>query len=364
MILQPGLRRGTVSVPVSKSHLHRLLIAGFLAGDRSRLDDEPGDSDDIRATRRCLRALGSADAAPVLDCGESGSTLRFLAPVAAALGKRPVYRTAGRLAERPMVRYDVLRSGLHELRGDVSSQFVTGLLFALPLLEGESEIRFLTPLESRGYVDMTLQVLADAGIRIDETPFGFRIAGPQRYRAQIGAAPEGDWSGAAFWYAMDALGSEVRVDGLRADSAQPDRAVVPLLSRIAETAPRDIDVSQSPDLFPSLAVTAACFPKMTRFTGTRRLRLKECDRAAAMQDVLRHFGVEACAAENEFLVSGTAEPLSAGTFATYGDHRIAMAVAVGATRANGPVDIDNAACVAKSYPGFFEEFTRLALPLP
>ena len=364
MILQPGPRRGTVSVPVSKSHLHRLLIADFLAGDRSRLNDEPGDSDDIRATRRCLRALGSADAAPVLDCGESGSTLRFLAPVAAALGKRPVYRTAGRLAERPMVRYDVLRPGLHELRGDVSSQFVTGLLFALPLLEGESEIRFLTPLESRGYVDMTLQVLADAEIRIDETPSGFLLAGPQRYRPQTGAAPEGDWSGAAFWYAMNSLGSEVRVTGLREDSAQPDRAVVPLLARIGEADARDIDVSQCPDLFPALAVAAASQPKTTRFTGTRRLRLKECDRAAAMEDVLRRFGVEARAAEDEFSVRGIVGSLSGGSFTTYGDHRIAMAVAIGATRAAGSVDIDNAACVAKSYPGFFEEFTRLALPSP
>ncbi len=364
MILAPGPRRGTVSVPVSKSHLHRLLIADFLAGDRSWLADEPGDSDDIRATRRCLRALGSADAAPVLDCGESGSTLRFLAPVAAALGKRPEFRTAGRLAERPMVRYDTLQSGLHELRGDVSSQFVTGLLFALPLLDGESRIRFLTPLESRGYVDMTLQVLADAGICIDEIPSGFRLAGPQRYRPQTGAAPEGDWSGAAFWYAMDALGSDVRVAGLRDNSAQPDRAVVPILARIGEADVRDVDVSQCPDLFPALAVVAACFPKATRFVGTRRLRLKECDRAAAMEDVLRRFGVEANSSENEFLVRGTAGPLAGGSFTTYGDHRIAMAVAVGATRAAGPVDIDNAVCVAKSYPGFFDEFARLALPSP
>ncbi len=360
MILAPGPRRGTVSVPVSKSHLHRLLIADFLAGDRSRLADNPSDSDDIRATRRCLRALAAPGDAPVLDCGESGSTLRFLAPVAAALGKHPEFRTAGRLADRPMVRYDTLQSGLHELRGDVSSQFVTGLLFALPLLDGESRIRFLTPLESRGYVDMTLQVLADAGIRIDEVPDGFRLAGPQRYRPQTGAVPEGDWSGAAFWYAMDALGSDVRVSGLRADSAQPDRAVVPLLSRIADDPAPVVDVSSCPDLFPALAVAAACFSKATRFTGTRRLRLKECDRAAAMEDVLRRFGVEANSSENEFLVRGTDSPLVAGPFTTYADHRIAMAIAVGATRANDPVEIDNADCAAKSYPGFFDDFARLA----
>ena len=168
MLIVPGHRRGAANPPRSKSHLHRLLIADFLAGDLSRLADDPADSEDINATKRCLGALAGRDSAPVLDCGESGSTLRFIAPVAAALGKRPVFKKAGRLADRPALEYDGIRSGLHELRGDVSSQFVTGLLFALPLLKGDSRISFTTPLESRGYVDMTLDVLKKSGITVIE----------------------------------------------------------------------------------------------------------------------------------------------------------------------------------------------------
>ena len=179
IVLRPGARKGTVKVPRSKSHEHRLLIANFLAGERTMLEPCEGDNDDILATKRCLKALGEEIRDPILDCGESGSTLRFLAPVAAALGKRPKFIRRGRLAERPFIAYAPaglaasgevqdgareLRAGVYELEGNVSSQFVTGLLFALPLLEGDSEIRFSSPLESRGYVEMTLEVLNGAGI--------------------------------------------------------------------------------------------------------------------------------------------------------------------------------------------------------
>ncbi len=377
MILQPGLRSGPAFPPPSKSHLHRLLIADFLGragspsqpltpssvGSEIRPDQSEVESDDIRATRRCLAALADVnDSTPVLDCGESGSTLRFMAPLAAALGKRPVFKKAGRLAERPMLDYPELKPGLHELAGDVSSQFVTGLLFALPLLSGDSSIRFTTPLESRGYVAMTLAVLKDAGIVAHETADGYDIPGNQVYHARPDLVAERDWSGAAFWLAANAIGNRISLPELNARSAQPDRRIVEALTLFTDSATtsRVIEMSEFPDSFPVLTIVAACTPGETIFTGIRRLRIKESDRVAAMADVLTRFGVATETREARFVVHGTSAPLRAGAFTSFGDHRIAMSIAIGATRAAGPVEIDNVACAAKSYPTFFAEFQRLA----
>ena len=363
LTLDNGPRRGVVTVPGSKSHLHRLLIANFLAGDRSFGVCE-GDNDDIAATKRCLAALSSGEPEPVLDCGESGSTLRFLTPVAAALGRRARYLRRGRLALRPFREYATLEPGVHELPGDVSSQFVTGLLFALPLLKGDSEIRFTSGLESRGYVDMTLRVLRDAGIEIGETADGFRVPGCQKY-LPVAAKAEGDWSGAAFWYGMNALGSEIDIRGLEADasaggtvraaSAQPDRAIASL----CEELPTEVEVSQFPDLFPVLSVVAAGTPRTTAFTGIARLRLKECDRVETMREMLGTLGVNADVDAESFIVKGIAGRFRGGEVRTFGDHRIAMAAAVAATRAGRPLTIDNPFCCSKSYPGFFETFASL-----
>lgn len=361
-VLQNGVRRGTVKVPRSKSHEHRLLIADFLAGDDARLEAAADDADDIVATKRCLRALRTDDPSPILDCGESGSTRRFLGPVAAALGKRPVFRTAGRLGSRPQLEYPDIAPGLFRLPGDVSSQFVTGLLFALPLLKGDSTIRFDSPLQSRGYVEMTLRVLADAGIEIVSRGDGFDIPGGQVYRPQHQTPVEGDWSSAAFWFGMNALGSEVVVDGLDARSAQPDRIVGEHLGRIVaggSGARTEVDVSGCPDLFPVLAVVAAGCRAETLFVGTKRLAIKESDRTAAMTDVLGRFGVACERADDSFLVRGGGVPFRGGRFTSFGDHRIAMTIAVGATRAAGPVEVDDVRCIGKSYPGFLSEFERM-----
>ena len=360
--IEPGARRGSVAAPRSKSHEHRLLIADFLAGDYSRLAPAEGDADDIQATKRCLLALAGDDTAPFLDCGESGSTRRFLAPIAAALGKKPVFKTAGRLADRPQMDYDDLQPGEFKLAGDVSSQFVTGLLFALPLLKGDSFIRFTSPLESKGYVEMTRRVLVGAGIYVGVRDDGYDIPGGQAYHAQPDAQVEGDWSGAAFWFAMNALGSDIEVTGLDAKSVQPDRVVQDLLQRISTAWSGErvfVDVSECPDLFPALSVVAAASPGETLFTGTRRLRLKESDRTAAMEDVLKRFGAEVERRENEFSVRGAEGPFRGGEIETGGDHRVAMAAAVGATQAEEAVTIDDAACAAKSYPAFFADFGRL-----
>ena len=331
-VLLPRLLRGAVVPPPSKSHLHRLLTAEFLAGGGVR-PARAGDCDDIRATIRCLRALGRGKAA--LDAGESGSTLRFLAPVAAALGIKAQFARHGRLADRPSINYETLEPGVHELPGDVSSQFATGLLFALPLLDGDSEIRFTTPLQSRGYVEMTLDVLALYGIRIEPLagePGGFRVPGGQKYVSPGPVEPEADWSAAAFWHAANALGSELRIESTRDDSRQPDRAIVPLLEKVKRGG--RIDVSGCPDNYPALAAVNFALGAGARFTGTRRLRLKESDRIAAMEALFK-------------------DPTYADP---QGDHRIAMAAGILSTVADGPTIIRGADCVAKSYPGFWDVF--------
>lgn len=350
-----GRRSGKVVAPPSKSHLERLMLANFLAGRPMEVPD--GSCDDVIATGRCLRALAEAETEPELDCGESGATLRFLAPVAAALGKRPRWIRRGRLAERPFIGYEKLEPGLHELRGDISSQFVTGLLFALPLLNGDSEIRLVTPLESKGYVAMTLGVLRDAGIKIGTTAGGYTVPGGQVYRPQPTPA-EGDWSVGAVWYVMNALGCQLEIDGLAAGSLQPDRAITRFVRPSAtcrdmwETdLPAEVGVSQFPDLFPVLGVLAAGIPRRTRFTGIGRLRLKESDRVEAMREVLTKFGAGVSVEGDSFAVEGTAGDFHGGEFRTFGDHRIAMAIAAGAVRAISPVRVDDFGCIAKSWPG-------------
>ena len=239
---------------------------------------------------------------------------------------------------------------------------MTGLLFALPLLKGDSFIRFTSPLESKGYVEMTRRVLVGAGIYVGVRDDGYDIPGGQAYHAQPDAQVEGDWSGAAFWFAMNALGSDIEVTGRDAKSVQPDRVGQDLLQRISTAWSGErvfVDVSECPDLFPALSVVAAASPGETVFTGTRRLRLKESDRTAAMENVLKRFGAEVENRENEFSVRGSEEPFRGGEIETGGDDRVAMAAAVGATHADGPVELDDAACAAKSYPSFFADFERL-----
>lgn len=328
-VMLPRLLRGCVTLPPSKSHLHRLLIAEFLAGGECTAPDV-ADCDDITATKRCLAALKAGGT--FLDVGESGSTLRFLSPVVAAIGAKVEFVKHGRLAERPALEYPTLESGVHELRGDVSSQFVTGLLFALPLLSGDSEICFTSPLQSRGYVDMTLDVVRGYGIVVEETADGFRVPGGQRYVSPGHIVPESDWSGAAFWFAANALGSELTVRGLSTASRQPDRVVPELINKIREGG--EIDVSGCPDNYPALAVVNHALNCGARFVGTDRLRLKESDRLAAMEAVF----ASPCDVDSR------------------GDHRIAMSAAILSTVAEGPSLIHGASCVAKSYPGFWDEF--------
>ncbi len=378
--ITPGRRKGTVQVPLSKSHLHRLLIAEFLSGKHDFGNGYDDSGADVQATIRCLKALDGGIASgnePVLDCGESGSTLRFMLPVAMTKVEAATFVASGRLPQRPVTpfleilakhgvsakdaKYPLrlhgrLRSGEYLVRGDISSQIITGLLFALPCLEGDSVISLTTPLESRGYVDMTLDVMRKFGIDVQYKDNLFIIKGHQNYKFDKIILPEHDWSGAAFWLVMNALGSDISVPGLDIDSRQPDKMIAQLL----EFNQDKTDVSQCPDSFPVLTVAAAARSVDTRFTGVRRLRLKESDRIAAMADVLSRFGVKTEAGEDFFTVHGVGPHFRGGvTIDTYNDHRIAMSAAVAATVADAPVAIENPSCVAKSYPDFFKQLAAL-----
>ena len=392
VIVTPGKLTGAVRVPASKSAAHRLLICAALADGPTRIAINATNRD-IEATAACLRALGAeierqGDALAVspitrvpdntvLDCGESGSTLRFLLPVAAALGTRATFTGHGRLPQRPNAPLvDALRAhgaaidrdllpmavsgpltgGRWTLPGNVSSQYVTGLLFALPLLDGDSEIALTTPLASAAYVDMTLQALRQFGIAVEPTEDGWRVPGNQRHRTPGEAEVEGDWSAAAFWLAANALGAGVDVQGLNPDSVQGDRTVADLLGREA------IDATHVPDLVPALAVAAAKLSKQTVITGAARLRLKESDRLASVAGMLKALGHGVTVTGDGLIIDG-GEPMPCDepvrTVDGANDHRIVMAAAVAAAYSDRPVRVTDAQAVEKSYPGFFRDFEAL-----
>ena len=389
---------GRVTAPPSKSHVHRLLIAAALCQEQETAIHCVGENEDIAATVRCLSALNTDirkedqgfrvyrdsslhrfAANGSLDCGESGSTLRFLLPLCAAKPhdmEAPIVLTgAGRLPSRPNgPLLDALRShgaqihgdflpltvdgglfaGDYELPGNVSSQYFSGLLFALPLLEGDSALRHTSPLESRPYVDLTLSVLRQFGVTIMEMENGWRIPGGQRYASPGAAEAEGDWSAAAFWLGANALGNAVTVEGLNDRSCQGDQAIEALLSRIGG----EIDVTDTPDLMPILSAVAAAIPgKITRITGAARLRLKESDRLAAMAKTIQALGGQADELPGGLVIRGT--KLKGGTVDGMNDHRVVMSAAIAATACQGPVTIRGAEAVNKSYPGFWKDFQAL-----
>lgn len=387
LTITPGRLSGNLTAIPSKSQAHRLLICAAFADGPTTLIC-PEINRDIEATADCLRALGAdirrtADgfditpaaaipSAAELNCCESGSTLRFLLPIAGALGVDACFRTEGRLAQRPLSplweemermgcslsRPDPctirctgqLQSGEFRIAGNVSSQFITGLLFACALMPGSSEIQITGKLESQPYVEMTLQALSRFGLRYHklQTPKQKLLHSPGTVRV------EGDWSNAAFFLAAKALGSAVEVSGLEPDSAQGDRTVSALLPKLKNRC--CIDAADIPDLVPVLAVAAAANEGAV-FTNIQRLRLKESDRVASVISMLRALGGEAFATKDTLTVQPTL--LTGGTVDSVNDHRIAMSAAVAATVCTGPVTILGAQCVAKSYPGFWAEYKRL-----
>lgn len=389
---------GRVTAPPSKSHVHRLLIAAALCDGQETAIHCPGENEDIAATARCLSALNTEicregdwfrvtrdqpihrfPARRPLDCGESGSTLRFLLPLCAMkpyTPNAPIALTgAGRLPARPngpllealrahgaRIHGDFLpltvEGGLlfgdFALPGDVSSQYFSGLLFALPLLKGDSTLRYASPLQSMPYVDLTLSVLRQFGIVVHSMADGWRIPGDQRYRSPGTAEAEGDWSAAAFWLGANALKNAVTVDGLDPASCQGDKAAEGMLEKIGG----DIDVTDTPDLMPILAAAAAAIPgQTTRITGAARLRLKESDRLAAMEETILALGGEARETPDGLVIRGRS--LRGGTVDGKNDHRIVMSAAIAATACQNEVTILGAEAVNKSYPRFWEDFQAL-----
>ena len=362
--LYPARLAGTVTAPPSKSAWHRALICRFLAGQPL---PERVSGDDVKHTLAGLRALESG--APLIDCGDSGATLRFLLPLAMALGRRDtLFAGTPRLLERPLsAPYPVERTergyraaapltpGRYALRGNETSQTVSGLLMALPLLDAPSRLVLTTPLVSRPYVDMTLDALRRHGVTAEETADGWRIPAPQSFRADDGPI-EGDWSAAGWWLTVDALqGGGITVEGLSPESRQSDRAIVDYLQRLPETA----DVSQTPDLLPTLALLAAMTPQTTRFTGGAFLRRKESDRLRTTAAVLSALGAEVREQPDGLTVTG-GTPLRGGvTVDAFGDHRIAMLCACGALFCAEPVTLRGGDCVSKSYEGFWRDYAAL-----
>ena len=379
--ITPHTLNGTVMPPASKSMAHRAVLALALADGEGSLSNL-SDSQDIQATKRCVAALKAPrpdGELPFLDCGESGSTLRFLIPIALAVAGGGVFTGRGRLMERPQGPYfdifdekgifheqkdgvltvrGTLIPGVYRLPGNVSSQFVTGLLYALPLLPGDSVIEITTPLESGGYVDMTLDMLAQFGITVENQNYKcFRVPGNQTYQARD-IAVEADWSQAGFWYAANFLDNHVSIQGLNADSTQGDRVMASLYRKLAKPGDVDIDVSGCPDLLPPLAVMAAVRNGTTHFINAARLRIKESDRLATTAALLNRLGSSAEDGPDSLTVRGIPS-FSGGTVDGANDHRIVMAAAIAATRADAPLTILGAEAVNKSYPSFWDDYKRL-----
>ncbi len=416
MTFFPAPLKGTVAAPASKSEAHRRMICAGLTRGSTTLSGFM-DSADMQATARCLKALGAKiertpDAItltgfakriaklPVLDCGESGSTLRFFVPIALAMAGGGVFRMHGRLGQRPMdvyrdlfvprgVRWRMgvgcdgaaeltvkgeLESGHYVMPGNVSSQFVSGLMFALPLLKEDSTLTVEPPVESADYIRMTVEALTKSGIVLEEVaPFSWRIPGDQTYRAKDGQL-SGDYSQAAVLCCAGALGHDVTVTHLAKETTQGDRAILKHLAALGADVAEDeagvrvtgksltgttLDMSNCPDITPILALTCQLAAGESRLTGCGRLRLKECDRLAATVEVLNLLGGDARAERNTIVINGVKQLKGGVTLPDYNDHRMVMLGAIAATAAQEPVTVQGVQALNKSWPEFVDVYKML-----
>jgi len=416
MTFSPAHLQGTVAAPASKSEAHRRMICAGLTDGETILTGFM-DSSDMAATRRCLRALGASierdgerltirgharkpAKLPVLDCGESGSTLRFFVPIALAVAGGGVFRMHGRLGQRPMDVYrdlfvprgvrwrmgvgcdgaaeltvqGVLESGNYVLPGNVSSQFVSGLLFALPLLGEDSTLTVQPPVESAGYINMTVEAITASGVTMEEiAPFRWRIPGKQNYQAKDGRL-SGDYSQAAVLCCAAAMGHDVKVTGLCADTTQGDRAILKHLAALgakveeteagitvtAETLQgATLDMSDCPDIAPILALTCQLAQGESRLTGCGRLRIKECDRLAATVEILNLLGGCARAEGNDIVITGVTQLKGSVQIPDYNDHRMVMLAAIAAAKAEAPVTVAGTNALNKSWPDFINVYREL-----
>lgn len=387
--LQNSILNGELVIPPSKSAAHRALICSFLAGGGTV---EPIiNSKDMQATQQALQSLLNDE--DEINCIESGSTLRFMIPVAAALGKKATFVGEGRLPERPIGDYlrllpehgvecesegglpltieGKLESGIYELAGNVSSQYITGLLLALPILDGDSKIVITTQLQSKPYVDMTVKVMADFGVVVEETDYGYYVKGNQQY-AKRDYLVESDWSQAAFFLASGAIGGDVTLKGLDLHSTQGDKEIVSILRQFGA----DIDVNESyvrckkstlkgieidatdiPDMVPSLAVVASFAEGKTVISGAERLRFKESDRIESVVTNLKKMGVDVTEKQDGMEIVGG--NVHGAELDGYNDHRIVMAFSVAGLMSDGEMTITDAQSINKSYPQFFDDYNSL-----
>ena len=416
MTFFPAPLKGAVAAPASKSEAHRRMICAGLTRGATTLNGFM-DSADMAATARCLKALGAKikcdggtitiegytknpGKLPVLDCGESGSTLRFFVPIALAIAGGGVFRMHGRLSQRPMdvykdlfvprgVRWRMgvgcdgaaeltvkgeLEAGYYVMPGNVSSQFVSGLLFALPLLEEDSTLTVQPPVESAGYIRMTVEVLVNSGIDLEEVAsFSWRIAGNQQYQAKDGVL-SGDYSQAAVFCCAGALGHDVTVTGLAKETTQGDRAVLAHLEALGAKVCEDeagvtvtagkltgatLDMSDCPDIAPILALVCQMAEGESRLTGCGRLRLKECDRLAATVEVLNLLGGNARAEGDDIVIQGVKELKGGVSLPNYNDHRMVMLGAIAASIAKEPVVVSGVEALNKSWPEFINVYKEL-----
>ena len=409
VVFSPSGLQGVLPAMPSKSAAHRLLLAAGLSDAPTTLRLRGELSEDIRATMRCLAALGvrvtpgdgtlrvepgACGPTGDFDCGESGSTLRFLLPVAAARGvsgarftgrgrlpARPLGELCGALAAHgcrlsstavPLTLDGRLLGGEFVLPGNVSSQYITGLLFALPLTAAGGRIVLSTALESSAYVEMTLRTLRRFGVAAETLPDGWRLAGGQSYGSPGEASVEGDWSNAAGFLCAGALGGPLTLTGLDHGSAQGDRRIVGLLRGFGargeerdgqvtvsrgELRPQSVDMSEIPDLLPVLSAFAAAVPGRTVLCHAERVRLKECDRVAAMAAMLRSAGCPVEERPDGLAIDGGG-PLRGGPVEVCNDHRLVMAAALLAVVAGQAVSVSEAGAVAKSYPEFVSDWQR------
>ncbi len=391
--IEPSKLSGKVLAPSAKNISHRMLICSALADGTSVIKNLL-ECDDTAATAGILTAMGAkitkenddtvvqgigkkANRQIFADCFESGSTLRFLIPVAAALGCDSIFSGRAKLPERPITPYFTelskkgivfetktmpykfsgqLKAGTYTIAGDISSQFISGLLFALPLLDGDSEIVITTPLQSKSYVDITVKALNDFGVIVEKTDKGFFVKGKQKYKS-CNTFVEADMSNAAFYVVANAIGSNIEIDGLNKDSMQGDKAIIDIVEQSKGTA-FDVDASQIPDIVPILAVLATFSKGVSHITNCGRLRLKECDRLAVTAQELNKLGAKITENSDSLTIEGV-DSLHGGICDAYVDHRIAMSLTIASTRATEPVIINGAECVSKSYPKFFEDFKSL-----
>lgn len=403
--------KGEIMIPPSKSLSHRAIIASGLS-DGGKIENLI-QSQDIIATTQCMSQLGAqykkenddyivkgatyplTCSETVFDCHESGSTLRFMIPIAMMSGEDISFEGCGKLTTRPLdpffdifkqqdIAYDYkgalplkvkdsIRPDTFNIPGDISSQFITGLMYTLPLLDGDSEINITSNLESKGYLDLTMDVLRDFGITIENDDYKkFRIPGNQRYIGR-NYRVEGDYSQVAFWIVAGLIGGQITCLDMNADSSQGDKEVVEIVQRMAgdiivekdrmmieksETKPTVIDASQCPDIIPVLTVLAAVTPGQTEIINAKRLRIKECDRLHAIATELNKLGADVTELEEGLIINGKTT-LKGGQVKGWNDHRIVMSLAVASLVCEDDVYIEGCEAINKSYPHFFEHFKSL-----